>query len=103
MGGWVVAVGSPLGLEQTVTAGIVSGKGRPGRHVQMSGKRVRGYIQTDAKINPGNGFNTLATNLSQMSIQALPPAGGSLPHNNMMPYLTVYFIIALQGVFPPRS
>ena len=29
--------------------------------------------------------------------------GGSLPHNNMMPYLTVFFIIALQGVFPPRS
>ena len=53
VGEWVVAVGSPLGLEQTVTAGIVSGKGRPGRHVQMSGKRVRGYIQTDAKINPG--------------------------------------------------
>ncbi len=54
-----MAVGSPLGLEQTVTAGIVSGKGRPGRHVQMSGKRVRGYIQTDAKINPGNSGGAL--------------------------------------------
>ncbi|MES2647630.1 MAG: tail fiber protein [Bacteroidota bacterium] len=30
-------------------------------------------------------------------------AGGGLPHNNMMPYLTFYFCIALQGVFPPRS
>jgi len=42
-----------------VTAGIVSGKGRPGRHVQMSGRRVRGYIQTDAKINPGNSGGPL--------------------------------------------
>ena len=59
VGEWVLAVGSPLGLDQTVTAGIVSGKGRPGRHVQMSGKRVRGYIQTDAKINPGNSGGPL--------------------------------------------
>lgn len=34
---------------------------------------------------------------------ALTPAGGSLPHNNMMPYLTLFFCIALQGVFPPRG
>lgn len=34
---------------------------------------------------------------------ALAPAGGSTPHNNMQPYLTFYFCIALQGVFPPRS
>jgi microcystin-dependent protein len=35
--------------------------------------------------------------------EALPPAGGSLPHNNLQPYLTLSFNIALQGVFPPRS
>lgn len=40
--------------------------------------------------------------LVPMSPQALAPAGGSLPHNNMQPYLTFYFNIALQGVFPPR-
>jgi microcystin-dependent protein len=39
----------------------------------------------------------------QMAPQALPPAGGSLPHNNMQPYLTLNFNIALQGVFPPRG
>jgi microcystin-dependent protein len=38
-----------------------------------------------------------------MATQALPPAGGSVPHNNLMPYLVVNFCIALQGVFPPRG
>jgi microcystin-dependent protein len=38
-----------------------------------------------------------------MAPEALAPAGGDQPHNNMMPYLTFYFNIALQGVFPPRS
>jgi microcystin-dependent protein len=41
--------------------------------------------------------------LVPMAFQALPPTGGSLPHNNMQPYLTLNFCIALQGVFPPRS
>jgi len=40
--------------------------------------------------------------LVSMSPQALAPAGGDQPHNNMMPYLTFYFNIALQGVFPAR-
>lgn len=35
--------------------------------------------------------------------RTLAPAGGGMPHNNMMPYLTFYFNIALQGVFPPRT
>jgi microcystin-dependent protein len=35
--------------------------------------------------------------------QALAPAGGDQPHNNMQPYLTLNFCIALQGIFPPRS
>ena len=40
--------------------------------------------------------------LTMMSPQALAPAGGSLPHNNLMPYLTLNFCIALQGIFPQR-
>ena len=44
-----------------------------------------------------------AANLVNMSSQALPPTGGDQPHNNMQPYLTFYFCIALQGVFPPRT
>jgi microcystin-dependent protein len=45
--------------------------------------------------------NTSA-NLGLMAFQTLPPAGGGLPHNNMQPYLTLNFCIALQGVFPAR-
>ena len=41
--------------------------------------------------------------LVMMAPEALPPAGGDQPHNNMQPYLTFYFNIALQGVFPPRG
>ena len=41
--------------------------------------------------------------LVALASAALPPAGGDQPHNNLMPYLTFYFAIALQGVFPPRT
>lgn len=43
-----------------------------------------------------------ATSNAQLSPSALAPVGGSLPHTNMQPYLTLNFCIALQGVFPPR-
>ena len=46
---------------------------------------------------------TAAAALNQMHFSCLTPAGSSFPHNNMMPSLTLYFIIALQGVFPPRG
>ena len=46
---------------------------------------------------------TAAANLVAMSPSVLPPAGTGLPHNNLQPYLTCNFNIALQGVFPPRS
>jgi microcystin-dependent protein len=55
--------------------------------------------------SPGGAIyqkNTSA-NLTQMNFQALSIAGSSFPHNNMMPYLTLNFCIALQGVFPPRT
>jgi len=56
-------------------------------------------MQTDRQGNvyvaPGS--------LVQLSGQTITPAGGGQPHNNLQPYLTCYFCIALQGVFPPRG
>ena len=54
VGSWVVAVGSPFGLEQTVTAGIVSAKGRT-----LGSGPYDDFIQTDASINPGNSGGPL--------------------------------------------
>lgn len=57
-----------------------------------------------ARSNNTTAYQTnTSQNLVTMAPQALTPAGGNLPHNNMMPYLTFYFNIALQGVFPPRG
>lgn len=49
-----------------------------------------------------SNYHTGATD-TQMDPRMLALAGGSLPHNNMQPYLTVNFCIALQGIFPPRG
>ena len=46
---------------------------------------------------------TTNVNLAAMAPEALPVVGAGQPHNNMMPFLTFYFCIALQGVFPPRG
>jgi len=55
------------------------------------------------KSSQGNAYIPFdGTKVVQLSPSALTPAGGDQPHNNMMPYLTLYFNIALQGVFPPR-
>lgn len=51
----------------------------------------------------GIGQYGAAASLTQLSPQAVTPIGGDQPHNNLQPYLTLYFNIALQGVFPPRT
>lgn len=50
----------------------------------------------------GMGMYASPNALTPLAPVAVAPAGGDQPHNNLMPYLTFYFCIALQGVFPPR-
>jgi len=56
VGEWVIAIGNPYGLDHTVTAGVVSAKGRP---IQIENRVYRNLIQTDAAINPGNSGGPL--------------------------------------------
>jgi serine protease Do len=55
VGQWVVAIGSPFGLDYTVTAGVLSAKGRHG----LGPNQIEDYLQTDASINPGNSGGPL--------------------------------------------
>ena len=57
-GQWAIAIGNPLGLDNTVTAGIISAIDRSSSQVGIPAKRVR-FIQTDAAINPGNSGGPL--------------------------------------------
>jgi len=70
------------GISQTPVATLLAGG-------------VGGIAQYAAPPSPGS--------LTPLADNALTPAGGDQPHNNMQPYLTLYFNIALQGVYPPRT
>lgn len=56
VGDWVVAIGQPFGLDHTVTAGVISAKGRP---ITIEDRNYKNLIQTDAAINPGNSGGPL--------------------------------------------
>lgn len=55
VGDWVLAIGAPFGLDYTLTAGVLSGKGRSG----IGANEIEDYLQTDASINPGNSGGPL--------------------------------------------
>jgi Do/DeqQ family serine protease len=77
VGDYVVAVGNPFGLEQTVTAGIVSALGRTGLGIEG----YESFIQTDASINPGNSGGALVNlkgELVGINTAIIGPTGGNV-------------------------
>jgi len=77
VGDFVVAVGEPFGLGQTVTSGIVSALGRMG----LGGSGVQNFIQTDASINPGNSGGPLVNlrgELVGINSMIFSPSGGNV-------------------------
>src|SRR5437879_10742053 len=89
VGDWVLAVGSPFGLQETVTAGIVSYKGRS----IVPGRQFQSFIQTDAAINPGNSGGPLVNMEGQVigintailtDTNAYAGVGFALPSNTVV-------------------
>jgi serine protease Do len=74
VGEWVVAIGSPLGYSYTVTAGVLSAKGRS----NLGMNEIEDYLQTDASINPGNSGGPLCDLDGRvLGINSMIPAKGS--------------------------
>ena len=57
----------------------------------------------NALLSPGNNMYSGPNNLTTLSPAEVSSVGGSQAHNNMMPYLVLNFIVALQGIFPSRN
>lgn len=71
--------------------------------VEAGEERIPGPTQSFARSTGGFLYGPDSGAQVMMADTTLAPAGGDQPHNNMQPYLTCYFNIALQGVFPPRT
>lgn len=70
-----------------------------GHHLTaLDAKTVLGVAKPQPPV-----YQSAVSNLVSLHASVVTPAGGDVPHNNLQPYLTLYFCIALQGVFPPRT
>ncbi len=93
VGDFVVAVGNPFGLGQTVTSGIVSALGRSG----LRGLEYQNFIQTDASINPGNSGGALidlAGRLVGINTAIFTPSGGNVGIGFAVPASTARHVMA---------
>jgi microcystin-dependent protein len=68
----------------------------PGDHFNPTGVSL-------ARSSNGNAYHDVTSPVVGLSPVALGATGGDQPHNNMQPYLTLNFCIAMQGIFPPRT
>ena len=103
--GFRTAFSARPGGEQFVTLLTVrNAEPRPFVHGAQSDRdrQARPAEMYLARSKGRNMYRPSGTNIVLMAPQAPTPTGGSLPHNNMSPYLTLVYCIALQGVFPPR-
>lgn len=88
-GDWAIAIGNPLGLDNTVTAGIISAVGRSSGQIGAVNKRVT-FLQTDAAINPGNSGGPLldaegrVIGVNTAIFQRAQSVGFSIPINRAM-------------------
>ncbi len=92
VGDFVVAVGNPFGLGQTVTSGIVSALGRSG----LRGLEYQNFIQTDASINPGNSGGALidlAGRLIGINTAIFTPSGGNVGIGFAIPASTADYVM----------
>jgi microcystin-dependent protein len=71
----------------------------------LQGTNTNGAVAnpTNASLGAVNNMYTGPSNLTTINPGSVTSVGGSQPHNNMMPYLVLNFIIALQGIFPSRN
>jgi len=94
-GQWVMAIGNPFNLENTVTAGVVSAKGRNLRIVQDS-MAIESFIQTDAAVNPGNSGGALVNldgNLIGINTAIASPTGTFAGYSFAVPGNIVHKVV----------